>query len=1037
MKKRIQKSFKFPLSATLSHLLLTTLLFNSPQANAQAVSTTQALQTDVGKNLKVYVMVGMHVDFYHSWRGDTPDDAGWGYDVKVIRSSIEKLNEANKKGLKAKAYWDFSANNWTFGEFLPKHNPEMIPLFQTRDNNDEFIAGPFNNGLNSAATKKEFLKAIEWTMSNPDGYGLKQLFKNVGTSYRPQEMYHASNQNRWLKEAGIDSLILFYAACAFDTFAPFIAPLTWEERLNPITMKTTESDEAITVLPAMSTIDLVNYVSLENLMIDLRRRQLSGEIKRNVAIHLNMDADALSWEPMIKSKAIRSIVPNTGGLQEIIDVVNKYHWSDFTTPKDYLAIEKPLKTIVLRQDTADGSFDGMASWAEKASTGEAWAMIERSRILDRVLDFRLPQRNSHDAWQDKGFKDRVLALSTTHYGMATPLIHRERAARLKHYTESSLTDRTDELKSWFKNQISSSNTTLPELHFLEYPRFGEKKISNLNTSVQHQSFVIPSSLKGGPAGLPFIRRSLNESTDQIETFRSDKSHPHKKYSWSESSSSTCEASTNFALTAADLKVEFSAKNGIQKLTLGEDVFGSANFFSPFISWKEKSAMSKGLKTSKKAKQILPSPYLISSQTCSSAANLKETTLATSFVLKGPRAENKIDATYRFWVKNDLPYLFVDVSAFIPVTADETSEQTVDRRYMTHIDYRLQELALAQIKPEFVESRDIKVWKMNYEGEMSSYEFDYAKFNAKNLNLDSVNNHLTPGWIAVSNGKKGILIAFQTNKRAGFGAVPMRLRDRQGFKDIYLNPFGTYFGKQFDYSHVGGEKLGTLLANLGGVFVRPNAPSYAGHALHFELMIAPYKGDEPSKHLVQAALDFAYPAVGILNSVDKGSVELQDDFQAEQLGFQAQTHARERHLFGNTLTTPVGLGVAPMDRGARVSWSSTNPSAVDGYEVGYRKKGYFASWTFIRTKETSAVISGLKNNRLYEITVRSVRSGSSAAHSGPNSTEAKSPLALSRSVTPLETVKDGFVNEIAPTPKLIGMFIDSIFKYARTKDPDRK
>ncbi|RYZ69112.1 MAG: hypothetical protein EOP05_15330, partial [Proteobacteria bacterium] len=332
------------LKSVLKKLLVVIVgLSTLPTFSSQAVAKPK-MKDSFGKDLKVYVMVGMHVDFYHSWRGDTPDDAGWGYDVKVIRSSIEKLNAATAKGLKAKAYWDFSANNWTFGEFLPKHFPEMIPLFQTRDNIDEFVAGPFNNGLNSAGTKKEFLKAIEWTMSNPDGYGLKQLFKNVGTSYRPQEMYHASNQNRWLKEAGIENLILFYAACAFDTFSPFIAPLSWEERLNPITMKTTETDEPITVLPAMSTIDLVNYVSLENLMIDMRRRQMSGEIKRNVVIHLNMDADALSWEPLVKSRTVQSLVPNTGGLQEIIDSVNKYKWADFTTPKEYLAIEKPQKT---------------------------------------------------------------------------------------------------------------------------------------------------------------------------------------------------------------------------------------------------------------------------------------------------------------------------------------------------------------------------------------------------------------------------------------------------------------------------------------------------------------------------------------------------------------------------------------------------------------------------------------------------------------------------------------------------------------------
>ena len=43
------------------------------------------------EKLKIYVMIGMHVDFYHSWRGDTPDDAGFGLDIRVVRSSLNIL----------------------------------------------------------------------------------------------------------------------------------------------------------------------------------------------------------------------------------------------------------------------------------------------------------------------------------------------------------------------------------------------------------------------------------------------------------------------------------------------------------------------------------------------------------------------------------------------------------------------------------------------------------------------------------------------------------------------------------------------------------------------------------------------------------------------------------------------------------------------------------------------------------------------------------------------------------------------------------
>ena len=45
---------------------------------------------------KVYVALGFHINFYHSWRGDTPDEAGFGTDIRVIRKVLEILNRANQ-----------------------------------------------------------------------------------------------------------------------------------------------------------------------------------------------------------------------------------------------------------------------------------------------------------------------------------------------------------------------------------------------------------------------------------------------------------------------------------------------------------------------------------------------------------------------------------------------------------------------------------------------------------------------------------------------------------------------------------------------------------------------------------------------------------------------------------------------------------------------------------------------------------------------------------------------------------------------------
>jgi len=47
-------------------------------------------------SFKVYVALGFHINFYHSWRGDTPDEAGFGTDIRVIRKVIEMLDRATR-----------------------------------------------------------------------------------------------------------------------------------------------------------------------------------------------------------------------------------------------------------------------------------------------------------------------------------------------------------------------------------------------------------------------------------------------------------------------------------------------------------------------------------------------------------------------------------------------------------------------------------------------------------------------------------------------------------------------------------------------------------------------------------------------------------------------------------------------------------------------------------------------------------------------------------------------------------------------------
>ncbi|NLH89059.1 MAG: hypothetical protein GX469_01875, partial [Treponema sp.] len=71
------------------------------------------------------------MNFYHSYRGDTPDERGFGKDVRVIRSILDSLDELSKDGIEVKCAWDFD-NAFTLGHILPSFAPDIIERIKMR-----------------------------------------------------------------------------------------------------------------------------------------------------------------------------------------------------------------------------------------------------------------------------------------------------------------------------------------------------------------------------------------------------------------------------------------------------------------------------------------------------------------------------------------------------------------------------------------------------------------------------------------------------------------------------------------------------------------------------------------------------------------------------------------------------------------------------------------------------------------------------------------------------------------------------------------
>ena len=146
-------------------------------------------------NHKIHVAFGFHVNCYHSYRGDTNDNLGFGSDIRIIRHIISVLDDFNKNGVPAKATWD-TENFFSLEKILPEYAPDIIESMKrrVRENGDENIIMGYNNGALSAMTDKELEASINLARTNPQGSGLIDIFGKCEDIVRPQEVMVTPSQ---------------------------------------------------------------------------------------------------------------------------------------------------------------------------------------------------------------------------------------------------------------------------------------------------------------------------------------------------------------------------------------------------------------------------------------------------------------------------------------------------------------------------------------------------------------------------------------------------------------------------------------------------------------------------------------------------------------------------------------------------------------------------------------------------------------------------------------------------------------------------
>ncbi len=731
------------------------------------------------KENNIHVAYGFHVNCYHSYRGDTNDNLGFGSDIRIIRKILDVLTDLNKKGIPVKGTWD-TENFFSLQKILPEYAPDIIEKMKERVEKygDENIIMGYNNGALSAMTEDEFCESINLAITNKNGSGLQDIFGECEKIIRPQEVMFTPSQVSLYNKLGIKALCLYYSAVPFDAFRTIVPKLPDEIGFNPLTY--TYKGESMTIIPTYSNSDVCDAGCLRAWVKELRKKQESGEINRDLFLFINMDADAIFWETMDLGPLTGKIA-NTDGIHGLITEIADLPYIVFDTPGGYLKNHGAVGKIDFTHDTADGNFTGYASWSEKPFNRKIWTKLERARMMAKIT--------SEKDCLSPSFDDRILLLSTTHFGLATPVLNIQREKTALEYGDRVTARELSAMPKTEKITIHNINGTALQSVQVEIKEV-ISDISALTVKAEGlKSFTAVAT--DNECKSAFIMLNFAEIKDKYEievAFDGKKENRELKSS----------------LETERMKIDFTSKGTIEKVVSDGRVIGTREFLSSFITYN-------GNKYFFTDRRIFPLPV---------AGDGEGIRVTGKIHLPDELKEGSF--TFDFFKAAFSDGIFVRTTVNYPYTAETTSISTENSSLGRFTDMRWTETAPFQITPSF--DGDISVIKRNFMDDVSSFRTQsFPECDPINTSLDSFNHQLTGGFVGLYDEKGGLIVANARQVLSSMAHCPMRLEKD---KTVRMNPYGTYYGKQRNHwSRAKGQILDayTLVAAQG----KSIAPSYNG------------------------------------------------------------------------------------------------------------------------------------------------------------------------------------------------------------------
>ncbi len=559
------------------------------------------------------------------------------------------------------------------------------------------------------------------------------------------------------------------------------------------------------------------------------------------------------------------------GLRGLVESIADLDYVVFDTPSDYLKNHEPRGEITIEQDTADGSFDGLSSWAEKWSNQRLWTGVDRSRLMEMQGAALAKGAGAAAAKKaqklfDAAFEDRVRILSTTHFGMSAPVMNLARLGIAREMVDDAVKKSAAGLG--LLKKTARKGLKQNELKLIDYRRGIPSGVIKFTAHPSRGLVRIPLKDSKGETPLTLYRGKkpvpsaiINERGGSllivVDEFRAGKESLYRLETKAPAKAPKIDHPVRFHTMGTGignglLEVSFNQRGACVEIRGKENQLLGTSLLESAVTYKGRRVPV--------AEWTLTGKEIFGDGVAGILTFEGEAHLP-----KGGR--KSIRFRREILLAAGLPWFYVTMDVEYPETDHKGFSKGKAERLQQTWDSRWVEVMPCEIDPCITgtDETPLRIWKHNYCGHVSTFDLHYGRFS-KNKTLDSVNNQVTNGWVAASNGSRGLLLAQSAEELTSMAFCPVRTLECDRGLAMRMNPFGSYSGRQYKYASAF-TGIGRFLAIQASAsdHIKPYAPSYNGRRQRFTLMVAPYGGDAPPEELQNNAMAFAWPALAVAKS----------------------------------------------------------------------------------------------------------------------------------------------------------------------------